>query len=57
VGQVPLAIAQWMPDPPRLDRFGNSVRGTDVCIDLASRLGPQVFDCVNVGSSFLDAIL
>ena len=42
---------------PRLDRFGNSVRGTDVCIDLASRLGLHVFDCVNVGSSFLDAIL
>ena len=42
---------------PRLDRFGNSVRGTEVCIDLASRLGLHVFDCVNVGSSFLDAIL
>jgi glutaminase len=42
---------------PRLDRFGNSVRGTGVCIDLASRLGLHVFDCVNVGSSFLDAIL
>jgi glutaminase len=42
---------------PRLDRFGNSVRGTEVCIDLASRLGLHVFDCVNVGSSFLDAVL
>jgi glutaminase len=42
---------------PRLDRYGNSVRGTEVCIDLASRLGLHVFDCVNVGSSFLDAIL
>ena len=42
---------------PRLDPFGNSVRGTNVCIDLASRLGLHVFDCVNVGSSFLDAIL
>ena len=42
---------------PRLDRFGNSVRGTEVCIDLASRLGLHVFDCVNVGSSFLAAIL
>ena len=42
---------------PRLDRFGNSVRGTEVCIELASRLGLHVFDCVNVGSSFLDAIL
>jgi NAD(P)-dependent dehydrogenase (short-subunit alcohol dehydrogenase family) len=35
----------------------NSVRGTEVCIDLASRLGLHVFDCGNVGSSFLDAIL
>jgi len=42
---------------PRLDAFGNSVRGTEVCIDLASRLGLHVFDCVNVGSSYLDAIL
>ena len=42
---------------PRLDRYGNSVRGTEVCIDLASRLGLHVFDCVNVGSNFLDAIL
>ena len=42
---------------PRLDQFGNSVRGTEVCVDLASRLGLHVFDCVNVGSSFLDAIL
>jgi glutaminase len=42
---------------PRLDRFGNSVRGTEACIDLATRLGLHVFDCVNVGSSFLDAIL
>jgi glutaminase len=42
---------------PRLDSFGNSVRGTEVCIDLASRLGLHVFDCVNVGSSYLDAIL
>jgi glutaminase len=42
---------------PRLDRFGNSVRGTEVCIDLASRLGLHVFDCSNVGSSFLDALL
>ena len=42
---------------PRLDRFGNSVRGTEACIGLASRLGLHVFDCVNVGSSYLDAIL
>jgi glutaminase len=42
---------------PRLDPFGNSVRGTEVCVDLASRLGLHVFDCLNMGSSFLDAVL
>ena len=42
---------------PRLDPYGNSCRGTEVCVDLASRLGLHVFDCLNVGSSFLDAIL
>jgi len=26
-------------------------------VELASRLGLHVFDCLNVGSSFLDAIL
>jgi glutaminase len=42
---------------PRLDAHGNSCRGTEVCVELASRLGLHVFDCLNVGSSFLDAIL
>jgi glutaminase len=42
---------------PRLDAYGNSYRGTEVCVELASRLGLHVFDCVNVGSSFLEAIL
>ncbi len=42
---------------PRLDPFGNSCRGTEVSVELASRLGLHVFDCQNVGSSFLDAIL
>ena len=42
---------------PRLDPYGNSCRGTEVCVELASRLGLHVFDCLNVGSSFLDAIL
>ena len=42
---------------PRLDPYGNSCRGTEVCVDLAARLGLHVFDCLNVGSSFLDAIL
>ncbi|HEV8395859.1 MAG TPA: glutaminase A [Vicinamibacterales bacterium] len=42
---------------PRLDPYGNSVRGIEVCVDLASRLGLHVFDCLNMGSSFLDAVL
>ncbi len=42
---------------PRLDRYGNSCRGTAVCVELASQLGLHVFDCLNVGSRFLDAIL
>jgi glutaminase len=49
-----LGIATYSP---RLDPFGNSCRGTDVCADLASRLGLHVFDCLNLGSSFLDALL
>ena len=42
---------------PRLDRYGNSRRGTEVCSELAGRLGLHVFDCLNVGSSFLSAVL
>lgn len=42
---------------PRLDRRGNSCRGIKVCIDLANELGLHVFDCMNVGSSYLKAIL
>ena len=42
---------------PRLDRFGNSVRGVEVCSELAKRLGLHVFDCLNVGSSFLETVL
>jgi glutaminase len=42
---------------PRLDAYGNSCRGTEVSVELASRLGLHVFDCLNVGSSFLDVIL
>jgi glutaminase len=49
-----LGIATYSP---RLDPFGNSCRGTEVCVELAARLGLHVFDCLNVGSSFLDAIL
>jgi glutaminase len=40
---------------PRLDPQGNSVRGIEVCVDLAARLGLHVFDCLNVGSSFLSS--
>lgn len=42
---------------PRLDRFGNSRRGVEVCADLASQLGLHVFDCLNVGSGFLNTML
>ncbi len=42
---------------PRLDRYGNSTRGIEVCSELASRLGLHVFDCLNIGSSFLDTML
>ena len=42
---------------PRLDRYGNSARGIEVCSDLAARLGLHVFDCLNIGSSFLDTVL
>jgi glutaminase len=42
---------------PRLDRFGNSTRGIEVCTDLASQLGLHVFDCLNVGSGFLNTML
>lgn len=42
---------------PRLDAFGNSRRGTEVCADMASRLGLHVCDCLNVGSSFLSAVI
>jgi len=42
---------------PRLDTFGNSRRGVEVCVQLASRLGLHVFDCLNTGSSYLSAVL
>ena len=42
---------------PRLDRFGNSARGIEACVDLASQLGLHVFDCMNVGSGFLNSML
>lgn len=42
---------------PRLDKFGNSSRGIEACADLASQLGLHVFDCLNVGSGFLNTML
>jgi glutaminase len=42
---------------PRLDAHGNSCRGIEACVELAGRLGLHAFDCVNLGSSFLDALL
>ena len=42
---------------PRLDKYGNSVRGIQVCQELASRLGLHAFNFTNVGSSFLDVVL
>jgi glutaminase len=42
---------------PKLDAHGNSRRGIEVCVDLASRLGLHAFDCLNVGSSFLGGML
>ena len=47
-----LGIASYSP---RLDPQGNSCRGIEVCVDLAARLGLYVFDCLNVGSSFLSS--
>lgn len=42
---------------PRLDPRGNSTRGIKVCVDLAKELGLHAFDCMNVGSSYLKAML
>lgn len=42
---------------PRLDQRGNSCRGINVCVDLANELGLHAFDCMNIGSSYLQAIL
>ena len=47
-----LGIASYSP---RLDPQGNSCRGIEVCVDMASRLGLHVFDCLNVGSTFLSS--
>jgi glutaminase len=49
-----LGIATYSP---RLDARGNSHRGIEVCAELASRFGLHTFDCLNMGSSFLDHLL
>jgi len=49
-----MAIATYSP---RLDARGNSCRGINVCVGLAARFGLHAFDCVNVGSSFLQSVL
>lgn len=49
-----LSIASYSP---KLDPRGNSCRGIDVCVDLASELGLHAFDCMNEGSSYLKALL
>jgi glutaminase len=41
----------------RLDQYGNSCRGIAACEAMASRLGLHVFDCLNVGSSYLTTVL
>lgn len=42
---------------PRLDERGNSCRGIDVSVDLAQELGLHAFDCMNIGSSYLKAMM
>ena len=49
-----LGIATYLS---MFDQCGNTRRGIEVCIELASRLGLHVFDCLNTGSSYLSGIL
>jgi glutaminase len=49
-----LGIATYSP---RLDVHGNSVRGIEVCAELANRFGLHAFDCLNLGSGFLQAVI
>jgi glutaminase len=49
-----LGIATYSP---RLDARGNSRRGIEVCVELASRFGLHTFDCFNEGSAYLSALL
>jgi glutaminase len=42
---------------PRIDPHGNSRRGIEVCVEMASQFGLHAFNFTNVGSTFLNAIL
>jgi glutaminase len=42
---------------PRIDLHGNSRRGIEVCVDMASQFGLHAFNFTNVGSTFLNAVL
>ena len=48
-----LSIAVYSP---RLDARGNSVRGIQVCKDLAEEYGLHAFDFMNFGSNFIRAL-
>jgi glutaminase len=41
----------------RLDARGNSHRGIEVCAELAGSFGLHAFDCLNAGSTFLEALI
>jgi glutaminase len=49
-----LGIATYSP---RLDARGNSYRGIEACVELAAQFGLHAFDCLNMGSSFLDHLI
>jgi glutaminase len=42
---------------PRLDAKGNSVRGIASFKEIGDELGLHIFDCSNVGSSFMRSLL
>ena len=42
---------------PRLDPKGNSVRGVAAFREVGAELGLHVFDCSNVGSTFMRSFL
>jgi glutaminase len=42
---------------PRLDAYGNSIRGLKTCVGLAEELGLHAFDCMNAGSTIVGSML